>query len=153
MQAFFADPAVKAALQMIDWGTRRIELYPDSEKREDRFVLVTDDDVAEALQPHDQRQGGFTENEAAIRDIFDHFLDRIERIQSFVVARLVTAADVRPYLGYCAYHIVHAREGDPNVDRLVQLRAYIRRYGYVGVEWLLRKLTRHVLPGWRRFVG
>ena len=153
MQTFFADPVVKAALSMIAWGARRIELYPDREKREGRFVRVTDDDSAKGLQPRGHSNDGFTEDEAAIRDIFDHFPDWVERIQSFVAARLVTIADVRPYLGYSACHIMHARVGDPEVDRLMQPRTYIRRYGNVGVEWLLPKLASHRILGRERLAA
>lgn len=146
MDAFFGDPKNQAALKMIDWGARRVELYPDRESREERFVIVTDNRLAKALEDHEQRPDGFSEDEATIRDIFDHFLDRLERIHSFVEAGLVRIADVAPYLRYWAVDIMGAEEGDPQVERLVQLRHYIHHYRYTGVEALLRRLA----PGRRR---
>ncbi|HET7437458.1 MAG TPA: hypothetical protein VFN10_22330 [Thermoanaerobaculia bacterium] len=118
MQSFFSDARVLAALRMIDWGARRIELYPDREDPATRSVYVRDDELAKALENHEQRPTGFSEDEATIRDVFDHFLDRLERINSFVETHLVRIEDLRPYLRYWARHINAAREGDPSVDRL-----------------------------------
>ena len=146
MQAFFNDPAVNSALKMLDWGSRPIELYPQRKREADRFVVVRDDDLAKALAWHEDREEGFTEVEIAIRDAFDHFLERVERINSFVDTRLVALRDIRPYLAYWAEDVVLARAGDPKVDRLVQLRRYIRHYRYSGVEKLLTKLCRRAFP-------
>jgi hypothetical protein len=141
MQAFFSDRRVLAALRMIDWGARRIELYPERDNPAERTIYVRDDELAKALQNHQDRPDGFTEDEATIRDVFDHFLDRLERINSFVETRLVMVSDLRPYLRYWARNILNAREGDPSVDRLVQLRKYIRTYGYSGVEALFARVA------------
>lgn len=149
MKEFFGDPRVRAALCMIDWGARRVELYPDRKTVKERFVVVTDDRLAEALEDHERRPNGFTEDEATMRDVFDHFLDRLERIQSFVEARLVEISDVAPYLHYWAVDIMGAQSNDPSVDRLVQLRNYIRRYRYAGVDTLLRNIASGRLPSQR----
>lgn len=141
MDGFFKDPVVRSALCMIDWGARRLELYPNREKPEERFVVVTDDRMARALEFHENRPEGFTEDEAAIRDAFDHLLDRLERIHSFVEAGLVTVADVSPYLRYWAEHILAARTDDPKVQRLVQLRRFIDRYSFSGVAILFDRLA------------
>lgn len=146
MKDFFDDPSVKMALQLLDWGSRRAELFPSRADPEDRFVRVRDDDLAKALADHSDRPGGFTPTEAALRDLFDHFLDRLERINSFVDAGLVSLGDVRPYLDYWAGHVITARAGDPRVDRLVQLRRYIRRYSFSGVEALFTRLRGRPFP-------
>jgi hypothetical protein len=140
MQVFFTDQRVAAALRMIDWGARRIELYPERVDAAARTVYVRDDELAKALENHEDRPHGFTEDEARIRDVFDHFLDRLERINSFVETHLVSIADLKPYLRYWARNITAAREGDPKVDRLVQLRRYMKVYGYSGVEKLFAQL-------------
>jgi hypothetical protein len=146
MQAFFSDPSVKTALQLLDWGSRRAELFPGRDKPDERFVIVRDDDLAKALAYHSDRPEGFTEAEAALRDLFDHFLDRLERVNSFVDARLISLRDIRPYLDYWAEKVATARVGDPRVDRLVQLRRYIRYYGYSGVEALFTRMSRRRFP-------
>jgi hypothetical protein len=141
MQAFFTDQRVAAALRMIDWGARRIELYPERADPAARTVYVRDDELAKALENHEDRPHGFTEDEATIRDVFDHFLDRLERINSFVETHLVSISDLRPYLSYWARNIKAARDGDPKVDRLVQLKRYMKIYGYAGVEKLFTQLV------------
>src|SRR5262249_39629782 len=146
MDAFLSDPRVSAALQMIDWGQRRVELYPEAETRAERFVLVDDEGVAGALERHDLRPNGFSRDEAAIRDIFDHLLDRIGRLQSFVEARLLSPGDVRPYLRYWAEHIIAASANDRSVDRIVQLRRFIVAYEYDGVRTLFSKLAGRPWP-------
>lgn len=146
MDAFFGDGKVALALRMIDWGARRIELYPSRTNEADRFVVVRDDDLAKALRHHRVAEDGFTEDEAAIRDLFDHFLDRLERIHSFVQAGLLTYEDVKPYLSYWAVHIIAARVGDKKVDRIVQLRRFIRAYGYEGVQKLFSVLSKRPWP-------
>jgi len=140
MDAFFHDPAVKTALHLIDWGAREVELHPNRDVRADRFVMVTDDALAMALMSHMDRPSGFTEDEVALRDIFDHFLDRLGRIQSFVKAGLITVNDVSPYLGYWAEQISCTKPNDSSVDRLVQLQKFIQHYGYTGVAKLLSNL-------------
>jgi len=145
MDAFFADPKVAMALKMIDWGAgRRIELYPNRANEAERFVVVRDDDLAKALRDHGMQE--FSEDEAAIRDVFDHLLDRLERIHSFVEAGLLSQKDVKPYLYYWAVHVIAAKAGYTKVERIVQLRRFIRTYGYVGVQKLFAALSGQRWP-------
>jgi len=108
---------------------------------EERLVVVSDDEIAEALKGHDERPA-YTLKEVAIRDTFDHLLDRLERIDAFVEAKLISTADVRPYLRYWAYHVTLAREDESGNNRLIQLRKFILCYDYSGVQHLFRSLTR-----------
>lgn len=145
MESFFDDPRVAAALRMIDYGERRIELYPSRRKEAERFLLLRDDDVAKALEHHSVRyhrdDRGFTDDEATIRDTFDHLLGRLERIQSFVQSGLLTYRDIRPYLSYWATNVINATADDPTVDRIVQLRRFITGYGYSGVQTLFARIA------------
>ena len=142
MKAFFDQPPVQNALYMIDWGKRRIPLFPLRENFEDRYVEVTDDIIKDALLEHDQRSRPFSEVEEAIRDAFDCFLDGLEKFESYVGARLVKHSDLQPYLAYWCHNIATAKDGDPKVDRLVQLRKYMARYGYRGASQLIVHLSR-----------
>jgi hypothetical protein len=141
MKLFFSDPMVQNSLQMIDWGKRRILLFPHREKFEERYVVVADENVRQALLPHNERPQ-FTVIEAAIRDSFDRFLDGLERFESYVATGLVHPADLQPYLSYWGYHIASAQSGDPKEERLVQLREYMGRYGYVGALRLIKRLRQ-----------
>ncbi len=144
MKSFLADPMVQNTLMMLDWGKRRILLFPHREKFDERFVIVSDDDIKEALMPHDSRPK-FTETEAAIRDCFDKFLDGLERFSSYVATRLVERKDLAPYLSYWCYNIAKAKVDDPSVKRLVQLNEYMERYGFVNAS----KLISDIAPMYR----
>lgn len=146
MDAFFADAKVAIALKMIDWGARRIELYPNRANEGNRFRVVRDADLEKALRRHTKQAEMFTEDEAALRDLFDHFLDRLERIHSFVEAGLLSFKDVRPYLHYWAVQVVSADESDDTVKRIVQLRRFITTYGYSGVQRLFTALSGREWP-------
>jgi hypothetical protein len=141
MKGLFVDPMARAALFMIDWGSRRVELYPSRENESERFVLTTDDLVARALMWHGDRPQGFSDEEAAIRNAFDTFLDGIERFNAYEVSGLVTLTDVRPYLAYWADKICREPKQDGTEDRLIRLRAYLERYGFDGARRLLGKVA------------
>jgi len=140
MKELLGDPVVQAALQMIDWGSRRVLLFPHRECFEDRFVEVTDDAVQRALIHHEVH-GPFTDQEIAIRDAFDRLLDGFERLESYAATGLVSDSDIYPYLSYWAVEITRAKSGDPNADRVVQLRQYMRDYGFLGADRLLCRLA------------
>jgi hypothetical protein len=106
MESFFNDWRVMAALRMIDYGERRLELYPSRADETKRFVMVLDDDVAKALEHHVVRERDnrvFTDDELTIRDIFDQFLNRLVRtnpkLYSHWVVALQTCATVSRLLG------------------------------------------------------
>jgi hypothetical protein len=142
MKALFSEPLVQAVLMMVDWGARRVQLYPTREKPEDRYVFVTDDEVARALMPHDERPGGFSPFEAEIRAAFDIWLDGLERFGAYVATGLVTVADLRPYLQYWAQQICRDHATDGSEDRLRTLRTYMSRYGYSGAYDVMERIAR-----------
>ena len=150
MKALFSNPLNQAVVLMIDWGSRSIPLYPDREDAAQRFVWVTDDDVAKALMAHEDRPQGFSALEADIRAAFDRWLDELERFNAYEQTGLVARDDLKPYLKYWADKICRASTPGPE-DRLIQLRAYMHRYGFTGAHSLLRRLAddgdRHQLPG------
>jgi hypothetical protein len=137
MRSFLDDPWVRVACSMVDWGSRRVHLPPAA----DQEVLVTDDEIRAALVHHRERPNGFSPKEALIRDTFDRFLDGFERCSAHVRSRLVDEIDLAPYLSYWAFHIQSARAGDTKVERLVQLKAFARDYGYSGAMELIEKLA------------
>jgi len=135
MRDFLRDPTVRTALQMIDWNERRVLLFPDHPEEARRYVRVDDRVVARALLPHAPGHK-FSAVEAAIRDTFDHFLDQLALIHSFVREGLVTAEQVRSYLEYWISNI-----GDPDRNpgpaaRLRALHTYIEVYGFDEVKAL-----------------
>jgi hypothetical protein len=141
MKELFSDPIVQAVSLMIDWGSRRILLYPAHSDETKRHVWLTDDAIAKALMAHEARPEGFTELEADIRAAFDRFLDGIERFASYEASGLVTIDDLRPYLQYWAINICRQKATDGTEDRLIQLCVYIDKYGFGGAHALLRRIA------------
>ena len=134
------DPIVQATFLMMDWGSRRIPLYPDRENESDRYVRLTNESVAAALELHDTRDKGFSDEEADIRNAFDRMLDGLERFHSYVDTGLVELRDVRPYLSYWAVQLCRSEPPREEAHRLTRLTAYMQRYGYDGALTLLRKV-------------
>jgi hypothetical protein len=143
MKGVFSDPLVQAALTMIDWGATNVVLYPERSEENARSVWLTDGMIGAALRPHEERSDGFNRDEARIRASFDHFLDGVERFNSYMATGLVTANDLRPYLGYWAGHICR-RHDAAGEQRLVQLRRYMDRYGFTGALTLFEAITPRV---------
>lgn len=129
-----ADPHVRAAMLMLDWDGREIDLHPEQSTHDKRWIVVTQDLLIGALRRHD-RDPPFTADEARIRDILDAFLDYFERFNQFAEAGLVPALAFEPYLRYwCALIADRRRSAVP------ALSDYIDFYGYHGVQRLLHSL-------------
>jgi hypothetical protein len=141
MKGLFADPVVQAALQMFEWGSRRIPLYPNRKEDSDRYVLLKNEIVAAALLPHEDRPDGFSDQEAEIRAAFDRLLDGFERFHSYVATGLVELNDLRPYLKYWAVTLCRPRAPRPPEHRLARLTVYMKRYGYDGALALLEQIA------------
>lgn len=136
LQEFLGDPVVRNALQMIDWSERRVLLFPDDPDPARRYVRVDDTVVARALLPH-QPGHRFSAVEAAIRDTFDQFLDRLALIHSFLREGLITRDQLKIYLEYWITRIGKPEENAGPAGRLRALHTYIRVYGFTEVEALL----------------
>jgi hypothetical protein len=141
MKQIFGDPTIQSVLLMIDWGARRIMLYPEAKNEAEKYVWLTDEDISRALMPHEERPEGFTDQEAVIRSAFDQFLDGLERFHSYVQTGLVSTSDVYPYLKYWADNICTEPLNDGTEDRLIQLRSYMKKYGFQGAYALLQKIA------------
>jgi hypothetical protein len=126
IKELLADPKAANAFMMIDWGARRIKLDPN-----EKPTLVTYRMQSKALLPHTFAQGGgdvviessnasieeanlrsFRPDEALIRDCYDALLDRLDRLGSYLETGLLSASDMRPYLGYYIDELA-ARTNDP----------------------------------------
>jgi len=163
IKEFQLDPLAVNAMQMIDWGERRINLYlkecPEyvSCPRVDRKILGL------ALLPHeikaqypspeipkvDIAKTRFTPDEVRIRDTFDVFLNYLQRFGNFIAAKLISAEELEPYLKYWLGSIASenpdADIADDEMWRCVLL-AYINHYGYTGVVNLFKAFEYDISP-------
>jgi hypothetical protein len=145
VKEFESNPDSKMAMQMLDWNVRSYELFPEKEP-EKRKVKVDDDILSSALVPHVDKPFGFSEAERRIREIFDQFLDALDRFEHFIQSRLVTRKEFRPYLIYWIEMM-----GDMNNPRKPKkfrrsLWKYIDFYGFSGVQRLFGRYGYNIHP-------
>lgn len=138
VRLFLDDVKVQRALQMIDWSSKQICLFPDHPDPTRRDAIVVDDFVARALLTH-HKHGPFTNEEAAVRDIFDHLLDRLALFEQFVETELVSVEHLRAHLGYWLNNIGRVRDQSTKHARIGALHSYIQEYEFTDVEKLLNR--------------
>jgi len=135
VRLFNSDPLARNAMQMIDWGTRSIELFPAHPDYNSRFVMVTRPALHTALTTHDKIGRPYNSTEAAIRDSFDGFFGGLERFEQFMQAGLVQADEFRPYLAYWIRSI--CEQANPKLRGL--LDEYVRFYHFDSVGPLFQR--------------
>lgn len=139
VRAFLSDADVLKVMTMLDWGSRGIELGERAEDGSPRKTRVNYELLSSALMTRDEHGGAFSEQEAAIRDCFDRFLEYMERFEAFIEAGLVRPRDFSPYLHYWTallageYGKIRHREVLPKFWRFVDF------YGYSGVRHLVSR--------------
>lgn len=129
-----SDPLARNAMQMIDWGTREIELFPSHQDHKSRYVLITRPVLYAALTTHDKIGRPYNVQEAAIRDSFDAFFGGLERFEQAIQAGLVKPSEFEPYLAYWIRSICEG--ANPQLRDL--LDEYVRFYRFDGVGPLFR---------------
>jgi hypothetical protein len=170
MDTFFALRGVRKATLMIDWGTRNINLFDTTATDPKHWPLVSRPLQSSALLPHtvhkrvvvaggesseatDSELAGFTVQEVAIRDAFDTFLDGLERFAGHVETGLLTASDLRPYLGYWLDDIASPTTDQADGEWACSLLAYIAFYRYSGVQRLFGAFAHDITPRGAIFLG
>lgn len=131
----FTNPAVRAALTLLDWDNREYEVRPG------KFEPINQEQMRRALRVPGQRDESFTPREAFVRDCFDQLFDTLDRLQQALRQGSVDTAairfeDVQPPLEYWVNSLrAHRDATEP----------YARAYGYtLALDFLER------FPGWRQ---
>lgn len=168
MKEFFSDRRVQNTLLLIDWGTRRIALLNDEPAG---MTLVTRNLQAHALLPHtlinenngsdsemisksdESNLNSFTPEEVAIRDCYDAFLFGLERLASYVSTNLVSAEELRPYLGYWIDDIHAPTEYPEDAAWVATLLTYIDFYRFRGTQSLFRAFNRDISCSSSAYLG
>jgi hypothetical protein len=130
MKAFFNEESTKAALFMLDWSQKEIELYRHRDTNDHRKEWVTYAIVASALNTHPDAT--YNDVQSPIREIFDNFFASLERFENFIESGVVTEKDLSPYLHYWTKLLSGNDEKSPVVRRelLPQLWAFVSHYRY-----------------------
>jgi hypothetical protein len=126
---FFNDDNIKMVCAMLDWNARKIEI-------DGKVVLITDDVLCESLKTHNEK-GKFSEVEARLRDIFDHFFDKISYFNIHIENGLVSQKEVLTYLSY--YLHILSKPGRKPKKLVKVFQNYITYYGFTNVEQLIEK--------------
>ena len=119
-EKFQSRPSVRLAMQMLDWNTRDLALFPE---RDTVSTWVNDSMLSMALVPHVERPT-FSTVEARIRDHFDVFFDGLESFDRHLQSGLVAREDLAPYLEYWLQIIGNERSG---------LGLYLRKFREIQV--------------------
>lgn len=134
MKEFNNDSDVKKAMQMLDYTNRNIVL--DGEN-----IVITDELLESALFPDlaGKNGNGFTLQEAQIRDIFDHFFDKLSTINQYISSGLITVEDVRPYLIYWI-EILGKDDNERKPNTLItNIWQYWQYFNYADMIMLLKR--------------
>lgn len=142
IKEFYENKIVRNAMLMLDWDTRKIELYPENPEYDKKFALIGRKELERALIPHGKLKAKYTPDEVVIRDTFDYFLEQLTRFEHFIESDLVSVEDFKPYLRYWIDVIA---EKLPERTRN-SFHHYIQYYGYVGVIKLLGRFDKKIEP-------
>lgn len=133
---FAANPYAKAAMTMIDWKSRDIELFPLEDDPKKRAVTVKDELLVRALRTTNL---DFDPVEVALRDVFDQYLQEIALFEHHIDTGLIQTAQIKPYFSYWAKQMT----GRGNVERdevWSALKGFIDFYDYSPVQTLFERL-------------
>lgn len=130
VKEFFKDEDVIKVKAMLDWDVRYLEING-------KEVKVTNDFLISALQTHNNKSK-FTQEEAAIRDIFDNFFDKISYFSIYIDNKLVDKKEVKKYLSY--YIDIISKPGRKSKKLVDTFTDYINYYNFNQV----RDLINHI---------
>lgn len=88
----------------------------------------------------------FTVDEAKIRDIYDVFLTRLDRFQTFIKAKLIDADELKPFIEYWIDALTTTEDLNKDAAWRFTLLTYINRYKYTGVIELFKNYDLEISP-------
>ena len=142
MKSFFNDDAAKAAMLMLDWSEKDIEIHRHRDSNDHSKKQVTHKIAASAL---DTNPGvHYDDVQSPIREIFDSFLVSLERFESFIEAGVVSKNDLNPYLHYWMKLLSGNDKNAPLVTKelLPQFWTFVAHFRYAKVTKLVSRYER-----------
>lgn len=166
MRAFFDNSSIKHVKTMIDWAPRRINLFQVEETEWKNYPIVTRKLQISALRPHTlvvtdggsdseadamavnttsvvasskDKSLGFSREEVQIRDMYDLFLDYLERFSSYLQSHLVSRRELDPYLRYWIDDIADFTKNRDDAAWTCALLSYIEFYKFSHVRYLFKQ--------------
>jgi hypothetical protein len=132
-----ADKQIQVVLTILDWSDRLVAIPSQLEDRPP-IVFISESLLCASLLPHSST-GSYSTEEALIRDCFDRFLDGLDRLQTFIVAELISIDELRPYIDYWLKSMSGQTQQHPP-EFYVLLHNYIQVYGFTRVAQLIESL-------------
>lgn len=132
VKEFFNDPRIETVCLLLDWNSRKIKLGG-------KEVIVDDEFLYQSLLTHEEKNK-FTTDEAEIRDLFDHFFDRLSYFNIYLENKLIEEKETFNYLSY--YLNIIVKPGRKNKELIKVINRYISHYEFYEVQNLLRKFTK-----------
>lgn len=170
MKEFFADPTIRNALLLVDWGGRRINIDHDDKLSREHWPYIVRAQQTAALHPHTvvprnadiakaptdraeqlDQYAAFPPLAASIRDTFDSFLDRLGALEGFISGGLISAEELHPYLEYWIKDIASDQAPPEDLEWTLALFAYIDFYDFTGVTRLFDHYKIDIRPGHERW--
>lgn len=132
MKEFLNDEKVKIVFTLLDWNVRKVQIG-------DVWVKVSDKFLLESLKTHKEKSN-FSPEEAYIRDLFDHFFDKLSHFNIHCKNGLVSEKKVFNYLEY--YLNILTKPGRKPKELLKVIDTYINYYEFKNVKELLDKFNK-----------
>lgn len=150
MKAFYADPAVKLAMGMLDWRKKEVALYKYREENDFERAVVDYAIAASALDIDPEMK--YDKVDSAVREIFERFLEFLARFEGFLATGVVKQADLNPYLDYWIKLIAGQDAHSPEVTKQVlpSLWKFIDYYGYRDVRKFISRYETVAFPESKR---
>jgi hypothetical protein len=169
MKELASDVRAATALTMVDWAARGLCLHHFDNSKDETRTVVTYAMQSHALRPHvldaEREESGrhpesaedgarlsvYSREETSIRDCYDALLDRMDRLGAYLERRLVSAADLAPYIGYYVNDIAAKTNDATEALWTISLLTYIHFYHFTNIVVLFQAFHHDVSPDGRLF--
>ncbi len=140
---------VRNAIDMMSWLFKEIEFFPNSKNpKRNLCEKVFSKNIRSTFEK--LNQGRYLDSiETLISETFEIFFQEVERLNSFVETKLVSAEELYPFIYFWVYLLndpenyairTFSEEKDQKeyVDGMMSLKKYIEREDYSGILNLLK---------------
>ena len=165
------DRKIENALLMADWGVRKLNLTLVPDPKPEEYVLITREMQWRALLPHPVKKenkdywattttyldgtsgesrpeydSNFSATEVLIRDSYDALLTRLDRLETFIDAGLISEDDLKPFIYYWVKTMTKVNGAGHNATWRLTLLTYIDYYEFTGVQSLFDRYEKNIEP-------
>lgn len=137
VKEFYADINVQRALQILDWDSGKISVFPGELNEGAKEFFYNEKLILSALRTHNPEGDFFTKEEFIIRKIFDTLFDKLSLFQHHIDAGLFRPRKLQGYLDYWLNIMFSEKNKRKTSDFKARLRAYIEVYEFNDLKKML----------------